>query len=195
MQNAAQTAKPGANKTAAAAAVAATLGAGATTTGADINIKEATTAAPALERKVQPIEESRIKSGDFVRAFYVATAFENTQPQDLEAPEYWAHFAQKLRLRDRIEVWANDGSWVADIVVLGATKNSADVRVLTVHMISGMRPSGGAAGELKSYSVAYRGIHSQWSVIRVADNEVVHEGEGSEAAANTWLTNHLKAFK
>jgi hypothetical protein len=156
-------------------------------------------AAPALkavpERKVQPIEEARIKSGDFVRSFYMATAFENTEPTDLLKPEYWAHFAQKLRLRDRIEVWANDGSWVADVVVLGASKNSADVRVLRVDYIDNVQPSGEATSELKSYDVRYRGIHSQWSVIRVADGAVVHEGDGSRAAADTWLTNHLKAFK
>ncbi len=155
--------------------------------------QETTTAAPA--RKVQPIEEARIKSGDFIRALYMATAFENTEPTDLLEPEYWAHFAQKLRLRDRIEVWANDGSWIADVVVLGATKNSADVRLLRVDYIDNVRPAGEQPDGFKSYDVRYRGIHSQWSVIRVADGAVVHEGEGSRAAADTWLTNHLKAFK
>lgn len=153
----------------------------------------ALTAVP--ERKVQPIEEARIKSGDFVRSFYMATAFENTEPTDLLKPEYWAHFAQKLRLRDRIEVWANDGSWIADVVVMGATKNSADVRVLRVDYLDNVRPVGDLPEGLKSYEVRYRGIHSQWSVIRVADNAVVHEGEGSRTAADNWLANHLKAFK
>lgn len=147
------------------------------------------------ERKVQPIEESRIKSGDFVRAMYMGTAFENTEPTDLLKPEYWAHYAQKLRLRDRIEMWANDGSWVADVVVLGATKNSADVRVLRVDYLDPINPDTANQSMLKSYDVRYRGIHSQWSVIRIADNAVVHEGEGSRTAADTWLANHLKAFK
>lgn len=155
----------------------------------------APTAAQGTQRKIQPLEESRIKSGDFVRQFYVATAFENTEPADLMAPEYWAHFAQKLRLRDRIEVWANDASWMADVVVLGATKNAADVRILSVAYIDGMKPIGDAPDGIKSYEVRYRGIHSQWSVVRVADGAVVHEGEGSRAAADTWLVNHLKAFK
>lgn len=162
--------------------------------GSSPEVKAATLAA-VPERKVQPIEEARIKSGDFVRAFYVATAFSNTEPTDLLAPEYWAHFAQRLRLRDRIEVWANDGSWVADVVVLGATKNSADVRVLRVDYIDGVRPAGDAPDGLKSYEVRYRGMHSQWSVIRVVDGAVVHEGEGSRTAADHWLSNHLKAFK
>lgn len=170
-----------------------------TSTAADNTTPTPNKATPTLkavpERKVQPIEEARIKSGDFVRSFYMATAFENTEPTDLLKPEYWAHFAQKLRLRDRIEVWANDGSWVADVVVLGATKNAADVRLLRVDYIDNVQPSGEAPSELKSYDVRYRGIHSQWSVIRVADNAVVHEGEGSRTAADTWLTNHLKAFK
>jgi len=156
---------------------------------------QAETVTQDTERKVQPIEESRIKSGDFVRACYMATAFENTEPTDLLKPEYWAHFAQKLRLRDRIEVWANDASWIADVVVLGATKNAADVRVLRVDYLDNVPQTGDQPDGLKSYEVRYRGIHSQWSVIRVADNAVVHEGEGSRAGADTWLINHLKAFK
>lgn len=147
------------------------------------------------ERKIQPIEEARIKSGDFVRAFYVATAFDNTKPEDLLRPEYWAHFAQKLKLRDRIEVWANDASWVAEVVVLGATKNAADVRVLRVDHIDAYQPEGATSDHLKSYDVRYRGLHSQWSVVRLADNALVHEGEGSKAAADKWLAEHLKAMK
>ena len=151
--------------------------------------------APAKDRKIQPIIEARIKSGDFVRAFYVATAFENTQPEDLLQPEYWAHFAQKLKLRDRIEVWADDASWMADVVVLGATKNAADVRLLRVDYIDAYQPEGATSDHMKSYDVRYRGIHSQWSVVRLADNAIVHEGEGSRASADRWLSEHLKAMK
>ena len=152
-------------------------------------------AARVPDRKIQPIEEARIKSGDFVRAFYVATAFDNTRPEDLLRPEYWAHFAQKLKLRDRIEVWANDASWVAEVVVLGATKNAADVRLLRVDYIDPYQPEGATSDHLKSYDVRYRGLHSQWSVVRLADNALVHEGEGSKAAADKWLSEHLKAMK
>lgn len=180
------------NKSAAAAVGAAVLANQAKT---DMPNQGATEDTPQADRKVQPIEEARIKSGDFVRACYMATAFENTEPTDLLKPEYWAHFAQKLRLRDRIEVWANDASWIADVVVLGATKNSADVRILRVDYLSNANPAGTDSPGLKSYQVRYRGIHSQWSVIRVADGAVVHEGDGSEDAAKTWLSNHLKAFK
>lgn len=175
-----------------AAVAAAVL---ATQAKTDIPTVGATENTPQAERKVQPIEEARIKSGDFVRAYYMATAFENTEPTDLLRPEYWAHFAKWLRLRDRIEVWANDASWIADVVVLGATKNSADVRILRVDYLSNVQPAGTEAAGLKSYQVRYRGVHSQWSVIRVADGAVVHEGDGSEDAAKTWLSNHLKAFK
>lgn len=152
-------------------------------------------AAPAPDRKIQPIEEARIKGGDFVRAFYVATAFDNTKPEDLLQPEYWAHFAQKLKLRDRIEVWANDAAWVADVVVLGATKNAADVRLLRVDYIDRYSPDGATSDHLKTYDVRYRGLHSQWSVVRLSDNALVHEGEGSRAGADKWLAEHLKAMK
>jgi len=152
-------------------------------------------AVPQPERKVQPIIEARIKGGDFIRALYVATAFENTQPTDLLKPEYWANFAQKLKLRDRIEVWADDGSWIADVVVLGSTRTSADVRLLRVDYLDQFTPDETGTGALKSYDVRYRGIHSQWSVIRLADGAIISEGHGSRQAATTVLNEHLKAMK
>lgn len=155
--------------------------------------KQPETQAP--ERKIQPLGASRMKSGDFLRTCYMATAFEGTQPEDLTKPEYWAHHGLILKQRDRVEVWADDGAWVADVVVMGSTKNDADVRVLRVDYIDAFKPTGDAPDELKAYEVRYRGLHSQWSVVRKGDSAMVHEGSGSRHAAETWLTNHLKAFK
>lgn len=152
-------------------------------------------AIPVPERKVQPLSTNRIKSGDFVRTFYVATAHENTEPQDLLRPEYFAHVAAQFKPRDRIEVWADDGSWIADLVVMGASRNSADVRLLNTYQINSAHSPGDTPSELQSYFVKHRGVHSQWSVIRKADNHVVFEGGSSRAVADAWLTNHLKAFQ
>ncbi len=149
-------------------------------------------AAPASQRKVQPLSRNRIQSGDFVRKIHAATAHENTEPEDLLRPEYWAMTADGLRDGDRIEVRADDNTWLAELFVIGATRNSADVRLLHVHTFEAPE-NPGEPGD-KSYFVKYRGPHSKWSVIRTADNAIVHEGDSSKTAANDWLTQHMKAL-
>jgi len=78
--------------------------------------------------------------------------------------------------------------------VLGSPRTSADVRLLRVDYIDTFKPEEGADAH-KSYDVRYRGIHSQWSVVRVADGAIISDGHGSRQAATTVLNEHLKAMK
>lgn len=152
-------------------------------------------AAPVPKKKVEPISAGRIKSGEFIRTLYVGTAFPNTVPLDLLEPEYWAHFAATLRPRDRLEMWADDGSWLAEYVVLGATKNAATIRMINAVELDPIMYGRDDTGPLAAYEVRHRGLVAQWSVIRKTDGAVIHEGEATESGARLYLTQHLHAFK
>lgn len=49
--------------------------------------------------------------------------------EDVKHPDYFALVAKDLRPRDTIEVWAYDGSWVAEFVVLDAGLGWAQVHL------------------------------------------------------------------
>ena len=150
---------------------------------------------PAAERKVTPMDEMRFKGAEYAREQWLVTAHENTTPKDLLEPSYWAHVATKLRPRARIEAWANDGTWLAEYVVLEAGRNWAKLHLLSVHHLTTADVAQTQADLLSAYEVTFRGGHCLWSVIRKIDREVVHEGEQTMDGAVAWLKERLKAEK
>lgn len=153
----------------------------------------APTADAVPERKVEQLNPIRMKEGQYERTVWVITAHENTFPDDLSAPEYWSHVATKLRPWDRIEARANDGTWYAELLVLEAGRNWARAQLLNVTKLSTTDVAMSQVNSLSPYEIKYRGPHSQWSVIRKVDREVVHDGEATQGGAVNWLNERMKA--
>lgn len=170
------------------------------TTAAEIGLAAtAPSAAPehlqkkAAERKVTQMEQPRFKGVEFMRSEYLCTAHPNTTPEDLLAPEYWAHISAQLRPRDRIEAWANDGSWMAEYVVLEAGRNWARLHLLQVYHFTSGDQAMTQADAMSPYEITFRGPHAKWSVVRKSDRQVVHEGAETARAAAEWLTGRMQA--
>ena len=148
----------------------------------------------ATARKVvRQLEAVRFKGAEYVRSIHHAAPFDNTSPEDLLVPDYWAHVADRMKQYDRVEALANDGTWWAEYMVVACGRAYAQLVMLQKHNLDPVVP-GRDNHTMRAYEVKHRGPHSQWSVIRLLDKEVVHEGSQTESAANTWLTNHLKAM-
>ena len=142
---------------------------------------------------VRQLEAVRFKGAEYVRSIHHASPFDNTNPEDLLVPDYWAHVADRMKQYDRVEALANDGTWWAEYMVVACGRAYAQLVLLHKFNLDPVIP-GRDNSALRAYEVKHRGPHSQWSVIRLNDKEVVHEGSQTESAANTWLTNHLKAM-
>lgn len=151
-------------------------------------------AAPKVEeRKVTPMDLVRFKGIEYMREHYLCTAHENTRPEDLLKPEYWAHVATLMRPRSRIEAWANDGTWVAEYVVLEAGRNWARLFMLGSHFLSTRDVALTQVEALSPFEITHRGPHSKWSVIRKSDREVMTEGHETQDGAEAWVRERLKA--
>lgn len=145
-------------------------------------------------RKVEQLGPARLQPSEYVRNTHVADAAPKTQPQDLENPTYWAHVATKLKARDRIEVWTDDNAWMAECVVLAASRTDAIVKVLGAWDLNGHQVATDRNdSELQAYRVEYRGHFEKWGVIRKVDNALVHSQEATEGGAYGWLKERLKA--
>lgn len=145
-------------------------------------------------RKVEQLGPARLSGAEFVRNQHIADAAPGTQPQDLEEPTFWAHVAVKLKARDRVEVWTDDNAWIAECVVLAASRTDAIVKVLGVWELNGHQVALDRKDTaLKAYRVDFRGHFEKWGVIRKADNVVVHTQAATEGAAYTWLKERLNA--
>lgn len=153
----------------------------------------ATKEAPPAERKVRQIDAQRFASLEYGREAWLATAFDSTTPQDLLEPSYWAHVSMKLRPRAHVEAWANDGTWMAEYVVLDCGRNWAKLHLLSVHHLTTGDVSASQADVMSPYEISFRGPHSKWSVIRKSDRAVMHEGSETMMDATEWLQERLKA--
>lgn len=149
--------------------------------------------AEAKERKVQPAEAVRFKSTEFVWTRYALTANAGVTPQDMLAPEYWAHIAAQLKPRDEVVAWADDGTWRAEFVVLGSDRNWARVHLVGVSHFTSADVAQTLADQLSPYEISHRGPHSKWSVIRKSDRMVVAEGYDTARQATEWLEGRMKA--
>jgi len=150
-------------------------------------------AASQAERKFEQLNPTRRKLAEFVRNEHVVIAHATNTPQDILQPEYYAHVSDQLKARDRITVWADNMTWMAEIVVLEVGKGWAKVHPINLVEFDVAASIKGLTYEREGYRVAHRGEFSQWSVIRIADSEVVSENHGTQGGAVDWLENHLKA--
>lgn len=142
------------------------------------------------QRAVRALEIQRFKQAEFERTCYVVTAFENTEPEDLLDPAYWAHVAAKLKPWDRIEARANDGTWLADYVVIGVDRAWAKVSLLNKYALT---TPDVAQSQSSLYEAYWAGPAYKWAVKRLSDSELQAKELPSKAEAEKWITERLKA--
>lgn len=161
----------------------------------DVQPQAATVTNIAEARKVRQLEATRFKGAEYVRVIHHAAPFDNTEPEDLLTPDYWAHVADQFKPFDRVEALANNGAWWAEYIVVACGRAYAQLRMLRKVDLDPVSINKALQSALHAYEVRHRGPHDMWSVIRRSDNAVVHEGEQTESGANNWLVNHLKALR
>lgn len=154
---------------------------------------QTTDAADKPERHVEQLNPIRMKGAEFLRVDAVAIAHANTLPADLLKPDYWAHVAKELRPRAHVEVWADDGSWYAEVLVREVGRAYCRVHLKTVINFDEQNAAQSKAIEFGGYRVVHRGEFAQWSVIRLSDNQVMREELGTQGAAVDWVNERIKA--
>ena len=139
------------------------------------------------------LERNRFHGAEFKRQIFVADVEQNTQLEDIANPAFWGNISNQLGLFDRIEVRCEDGSWIAELLVLEATNTYARVKILNCIELEEQEVAQTAIAAPSGYEVFHRGTHHKWAVKRLSDSEVIHNGESSRAAAHAWVAEHMKA--
>lgn len=140
------------------------------------------------EKGGAPIAEGRFALAAVLRQDWVVNAEEGTTLLDIQQTGYWAHVAKQLTAFDNIEVRAETGEWIAELVVTEApTRNAARVFVKNFYDLTKIERPPVAAD---AYKIEFKGAHRKHVVIRVADGEVVQEGFSRKIEAEAWLRQH-----
>lgn len=148
----------------------------------------------------KPQEVVSLERGRWSGLEYKCRQFQATIPQEhtieqIMIPAYWSIVANELTPYNEIRALAEDGSWVAYLIVNEVGTNYARVTLDRMIEMDRFDPNVKEKVDTSDYRVVYRGEHFRWSVKRISDNAWIHEFAQSRGAAHAWLNEHLKACK
>lgn len=130
------------------------------------------------------LSPSRMQLSEYLRNDWVVTAEQGTTRDDIVNPAYFAHMAQQMKAYDHVEVRVDDGSWLAELLVLQVERNWVRVRILTHYELADNTSQDSAPSV---YETAWKGPHLKWSVLRKSDNENIKSGFVDRVSADAAL--------
>ena len=142
------------------------------------------------KRAVGMIVPNRVQMAEHGRNVWLATAPNADHPEDFLEPSYWGHVAKNLKPYNQVEVHTDDGTFWGLYLVLASDRTWAILH--PIHQIQ--LPSAKVEQVDPAYRIEYKGTHLKYSVIRVSDNSVVHEGEQERGGAMRWLDGYLNTI-
>lgn len=143
------------------------------------------------KKRTLMVPEMRVMLASYARNDWVVNAEDGTSIQDALDPMYWTHVAPKLKPYDRIELRAETGEWIAELLVMGVDLTWARVVLLKHH---DLMPDLEKAPEPQRHEVFWRGPQHKWSIRRLADQEVLQSGFGDKTLAYEWVKNHERVM-
>jgi len=139
------------------------------------------------ERKLQA---SRFNLAEHKRNIFHVVPEDGVTLEDVLEPSFWAHISNRLRPTDRIEVYAEDGSYFAELIVREAGHLFAKVQVLRKVDLEG--ETSGAVASVSGHDVAWKGPHHKWAVVRGKD--VIQGGFDTKEGGFAWLASNSKSL-
>jgi len=149
------------------------------------------TAEQAVKKEQPVIMPDRVGLAEHKRHDWVVDVPLGVTVEQATEPAFWAHVAAQMDPLDHIELRAEDGSWVAYMIVAYCERNYAKVVLDRVVKLEANHEIPMAS---RKHSVEWKGPHLKWSVIRMSDREVLKSGMSSKGEAANWMTEHEKTI-
>lgn len=154
---------------------------------------------------MKPFLPTALRQADFVRTVYHIEVDAAATLDDITEPANWVHLQKALKLHDRVEVVAKDGSWFADVLVTAAPSGQSQtfrVAVLFKVNLSAFDPAQiinaapsfarPTAGVPDGYAVNHT-PKTRWRVVRAADGETLIRDLPTRDDAVAWLAENVAA--
>ncbi len=143
--------------------------------------------------KGQPVlMPDRFGEAEFKSKFFIADAEAGTTLEQVMDPAYWSHVAGQMEPFNHVEVRSEDGSWIAFLIVHYAERNYA--RVVLDRMVK-LEGSAEAPAASQKYRVEWKGPHHKWTVIRIADSQMLSRQHPGRYEAEQWMRNHERGME
>lgn len=139
------------------------------------------------------LDRGRFHGLEFQRQDHVAIIPSGLSAEQVTKPEFWAHVAQLCRPFGRIEARAEDGTWIAELVIKEVGRQFLAVQMLQFYALT-TADVAQTQTQQQVLRVAWRGQHHKWCVERISDGARIDIGKESREAAETWAREHMKAL-
>ena len=134
------------------------------------------------------ITSTRMRLAEYDRQIWIANVEFGITLEQILNPSYWGFMSIQLKPYDQIEARAEDGSWIAYLIVTGSDRTWSRVVVdRVVKLTTGDVSQTQAAVQ---HEVVWKGPQYKYSVIRLADSERIREGFTTKEEAALWLREH-----
>lgn len=147
--------------------------------------------AEAKPKSARILNPQRMGLAEQLRQDWVVNAEQGTTIEEVLDSQYWAHMASQMQPFDTVEVRLETGEWLLKLRVINTGRNWA--QMFEEHRYELVERSETMPAATR-YRVDWKGPQMKWSVIRVADSEVVQKELPSKAAAQDWLASHERAI-
>lgn len=138
------------------------------------------------------LSATALRLAEHVRMVHSVVVPDCVTKREVLEPSYWAHVAARLRPGSRIEVAAEDGSWLMELYVVASCKVWAKVHVLHDYDLTSTALSPSPPSD--DFYVKWGGANAKFRVHRLRDKTVVKDGFETAEAATLWKTEHMKAM-
>lgn len=148
--------------------------------------------APQKERResLYRLKHSRFHPGESKIRAWEAHIEEGTPYEKLFDPAFWDQNGYKLAMFDEIRCIPDEQNYVAWLMVVGTGVGGVrmqETRKVNIDQLDAQAQTG-------QYRAKFAGPHNKWRIERIADGHVESSGFATEAEANRWLADNLKAL-
>jgi hypothetical protein len=134
---------------------------------------------------------THLKAAEYARGHWRVVVPLDIEQLDALKPEYWAHVANIVKVGDKIELFAEDGSWYVETIALYVAKATVKLGAISGAVFSTELPKGFVT---EDFEIKWSGPRALWRVIRLKDKSVVHTGAATREIAAAWLNDYQRAL-
>jgi hypothetical protein len=140
-------------------------------------------------KRAPVLHPSNINLAEQWRQDWVISVPDGEDINDVLSPGYWAHacIEKPMQQFDRIEARAENGEWVADLLVVAVGRNWVTTHLIAKHDLAISINKPGL--EKSEFEVVFKGPR-KFCVKRLSDEAIVQEGIATKLDAYAWVENH-----
>lgn len=142
-----------------------------------------------IQKRATVLHPSNMNLAEQWRQDWIINVPDGDSLDDVLNPGYWAHacIEKPMQQFDRIEARAENGEWVADLIVVAVGRNWVTMHLVKKHDLT---VGVDKVPEVKSgFEVVFKGPR-KFCVKRLSDDALIQEGIATKLEAYTWVENH-----